>query len=122
MQSDRQSAVYELFVQAMSELKQILCTYEGCRREICPVILGHTRGQEVVLAYQFGGQSSSGLPPNGEWKCFKLSRVSGVQLREGRWHVGTGHAKRQTCVQDVDYDVNPASPYSPKRHLARGGK
>jgi hypothetical protein len=49
--------------------KQVLCTYDGYPRELCPVILGHTNGQEVALTYQFAGRSKGGLPPGGQWKC-----------------------------------------------------
>ena len=111
------SATYDLFVQAMTDRKQILCTYDGYRREICPILLGHTNGQEVALAYQFAGQSKSSLPTRGDWKCFRLFRVEEIQLRKGLWHAGTSHAQRQTCVQIVDFDVNPASPYDPKQRL-----
>src|SRR5215471_19226498 len=34
------SSVYKLFEQAMVSRTQILCTYKGRRRELCPVILG----------------------------------------------------------------------------------
>ena len=111
------SATYDLFVRAMVERKQILCTYGGYPRQLCPIILGHSQGQEKALTYQFGGQSASGLPPRGDWKCLFLARVADVQLRDGPWHTGGRHTQRQRCVQVVDVDVNPASPYNPKRRL-----
>jgi hypothetical protein len=106
---------YDLFAQAMAGRKQILCTYAGYRRELCPIILGHNKGQEVALTFQFAGQSKSGLPPGGEWKCLRLSGVSNVQLRDGRWRAGSSHTQRQRCVEIVDLDINPASPYRPSR-------
>jgi len=111
------SATYHLFEQAMTGRKQVRCTYGGYLRELCPVILGHTNGEEVVLAYQFAGRSNSPLPPGGQWKCLRLSKVTNGQLRDGPWHAGSSHARRQACVQAVDLDVNPASPYNPKRRL-----
>ena len=33
---------YDLFATAMAARKQILCTYDGYARELCPVILGHS--------------------------------------------------------------------------------
>jgi hypothetical protein len=59
---------YALFEQAMAMRKQILCVYGGYPRELCPIILGHSQGQEKALTYQFSGQSKSGLPPQGEWR------------------------------------------------------
>jgi len=111
------SRVYELFAQAIADRKQISCTYEGLPRELCPHILGHTQGEEVALTYQFGGQSKSGLPPGGEWRCLSLSKVRNVRLRDGRWHAGSRHTRPQPCVEDVDVDVNPSSPYRPRRRL-----
>jgi hypothetical protein len=60
------SPAYKLFEEAMAGRKQVRCTYDGHFREFCPVILGHTNGQEMALAYQFAGQSKSGLPPPGQ--------------------------------------------------------
>ncbi len=109
------SPVYELFAQAIADRKQISCTYERLPRELCPHILGHTKDEEVALTYQFGGQSKSGLPPGGEWWCLSLSKVRKVQLRNGPWHAGSRHTRPQPCVEVVDIDVNPSSPYRPRR-------
>lgn len=111
------SATYELFALAMAERKQVLCTYGGYPRELCPIVLGHSKGQETALVYQFAGGSETRLPPGGDWKCLRLSKASDVRLRDGPWHAGTSHRQRQSCVEIVDLDVNPASPYSPRRRL-----
>lgn len=111
------SRTYALFAKAMTERKQILCTYDGYPRELCAIILGHTKGQEVALTYQFGGLSKSGLKAGGQWKCLALAKVSDARLRDGPWHAGTHHRRSQTCVETVDLDVNPASPYGPRRRL-----
>jgi hypothetical protein len=108
---------YALFEEAMRRRKQIVCTYRGRRRELCAIILGYTKGEERALTFQFGGQSNSTLPPQGEWRCLSLSEVSDIQLREGDWHSGPRHTMPQTCVEDVDVDVNPFSPYYPKRRI-----
>ncbi|HEY1261709.1 MAG TPA: hypothetical protein VGF34_20870 [Stellaceae bacterium] len=101
----------------MIERKQILCTYHGRPRELCPIILGHSQGQEKALAYQFGGQSEKGLPHGGQWRCLWLAEVGDVRLRDGPWHAGDSHRQRQGCVDIVDLDVNPESPYRPSRRL-----
>jgi hypothetical protein len=111
------SPTYRLFAQAMAERKQIVCDYGGFTRELCPVVLGHTDGGEVALTYQFAGGSSTRLPPDGDWKCFRLAKVSRARLRAGPWHTGIRHGRRQQCVEDVDLDVNPTSPYRPRRRL-----
>jgi hypothetical protein len=110
------SSNYALFEEAMTLRKPLFCIYDDYPRELCPIILGHSQaGQEKALTYQFGGKSKSGLPRNGEWRCLWLSKVSDVQLRDGRWRTGSSHSQPQGCVDIVDLDVNPSSPYRPKR-------
>ena len=101
----------------MAERKPIVCTYGGYRRELCPIILGHSQGEEKALTYQFGGRSKSGLPPGGKWRCLWLSKVSDVQFRDGPWRAGSSHSQPQDCVEIIDFDVNPSSPYNPNRRL-----
>ena len=43
-----------------------------------------------------------------------LAKVSNVQLRDGSWHAGDRRTQRQRCIQLVDVDINPGSPYNPK--------
>jgi hypothetical protein len=108
---------YQIFEQAMKLRKQIVCRYGGYRRELCSIVLGHSQGEEKALTYQFGGESRTGLPAGGEWRCLFLSKASDVQLRDGPWFAGVSHARPQGCVEVVDLDVNSSSPYRPKRRL-----
>lgn len=109
------SPTYRLFARAIVGRKQVLCRYHGYPRELCPVVLGHSDGREMALAYQFAGDGRSGLPPGGEWRCLRLAEISGARLRDGPWHDGASHTRPQHCVRVVDLDVNPASPYRPRR-------
>jgi hypothetical protein len=113
------SRVYDLFARAMADRKQVLCIYDGFPRELCPIILGHSQGQEKALTFQFGGRSGRGLPRGGQWRCLFLFKVADVRLRDGAWHAGDSHSQPQGCVEIVDLDVNPASPYNPQRRLRR---
>lgn len=117
VESTAPTKTYRLFERAMSERKQIACMYKGYYREVCPVILGHTGGKERALTYQFSGESNSQLPPGGEWRCLTLASVTNVQLRDGPWYSGDTHKQPSSCVEVVDLDVNPKSPYNPKRRL-----
>jgi hypothetical protein len=100
------SEMYLLLREAILGEKQVTCIYQGHYRELCPVIIGHTRGEEKVLAFQFGGTSSTELPPRGEWRCLYLARVKDAALRAGPWREGSRHKTTQTCVEDVDLDIN----------------
>lgn len=95
---------YSLFRNAILAEKQVICVYEGRHRELCPHMIGTDgRGEEAVLAWQFGGESSGPLP---QWRCLKLANVSGARAREGRWHEGGSHRTTQTCIKKVDLDIN----------------
>ena len=98
------SATYALFRSAILREQQVVCSYDGRVRELCPHIIGINRqGEEVVLAWQFAGSSSGKLP---QWRCLKLAHVRDAATRTGRWHEGGSHRSQQTCVRDVDLDVN----------------
>ena len=98
------STTYALFREAITTEQQVACLYDGRPRELCPHIIGRNRnGEEVVLAWQFAGESSGKLP---QWRCLRLANVSGVSLRKGRWHEGGSHRSEQTCVSDIDLDIN----------------
>ncbi len=109
------SAAYKLFRRAILEEKQITCVYNGHHRELCPHIIGYTNEEEKVLAFQFGGSSSSKLPPRGEWRCLVLANVEDVRLQEGPWRAGSRHSQQQRCVEDVDLDVNVHVRKGPRR-------
>jgi hypothetical protein len=98
------SATYALFRDAILGAQQIVCVYDGRCRELCPHIIGTSRsGEEVVLAWQFAGESSGPLP---QWRCLKLANVSAAHAREGRWHEGRSHRATQSCVSEIDLDIN----------------
>jgi hypothetical protein len=103
------------FHRAILERKQITCTYKGAYREICAHILGHTARVEKTLVYQFAGESTTTLPPGGQWRCFFVAEIKDVRTREGRWHTGSGHSKPQECVAELYIDVNTAVPNQPGR-------
>ncbi len=111
------SPMHALFVEAMRDKRQIVCTYQGHRREICPILVGRTGLTEKALVYQFAGSTSQGPIRKPDWKCFVLSEVADATLRDGPWIAGTSHSSAQHCMKMVEYDVNPDSPYHPAFHL-----
>ena len=98
------SATYALFRNAILAEKQVVCSYDDRIRELCPHIIGTNRsGEEVVLAWQFAGHSSGRLP---QWRCLRLANVSNARTRDGGWHEGGSHRSEQTCVSEIDLDIN----------------
>jgi uncharacterized protein len=109
------SPAFELFHRAILKREQVTCSYQGHYREVCPHILGHSGGRETVLVYQFGGESSRGLPGEGEWRCFLLDQIRDAATRDGGWHTGAAHSQTQRCVDVVYVDVNTEVPNQPGR-------
>jgi hypothetical protein len=98
------SPAYTLFRNAILAEQQVVCTYDGRRRELCPHIIGTDKsGEEAVLAWQFAGESSGRLP---QWRCLKLANVRNPHARDGRWHEGGSHKTTQKCVTAIDLDIN----------------
>jgi hypothetical protein len=110
------SRAFALFHEAILGRRPIRCRYKGLARDICPHILGHSGEQEKALVYQYAGESASGLPAGGEWRCLDLAEVSDIRLHPaGRWHSGHSHRRPQHCVERVFVDVNEAVPDQPGR-------
>jgi hypothetical protein len=99
---------YEIVKQAIIQKQQILATYQGHNREMCPHVIGTKDGRQQALFYQFGGTSSSGpvtsIGPNN-WRCIPISGLTNVSARTGPWYTFGDHSKPQTCVDHVDVEV-----------------
>lgn len=98
------SDVYSIVRQAIIDRQQIVADYRGYRREMCAHVIGTKNGRHQALFFQFAGESSSGLPPGGEWRCIPIEGLSQVSARPGEWHT-TSHTLPQTCVDVVDVEV-----------------
>jgi hypothetical protein len=100
----KRSATYALIRNAILGEQQVICTYEGRRRELCPHIIGTNKsGEEVVLAWQFAGESSGKLP---QWRCLRLPLIRDAVARDGSWYEGGSHKMTQKCVTEIDIDIN----------------
>jgi hypothetical protein len=109
------SPTYAVFVRSMIEGRPVYCVVDGRPRLFSEIILGHKAdGTEGALVWQTSGRSSQPLPG---WRNITLSAVTGARLEKGKLQVGTRSKGQQRWVTDVDLDVNPASPYQPRRRL-----
>lgn len=100
------SKTYLQMRQAVLDRHSIKVRYKGHERLLSPHTLGTKKGLEKVLTYQYGGGSSSGLPPGGEWRCMFLSEVTFLGTIEGEWHTNVSHSRPQTCVDAVDVETS----------------
>lgn len=97
------SPAFLVIRQAILDRDQIVATYHGHRRELCPHVLGYKDGEEQALFLQFGGESGSGLSadPRQNWRCMPVGELTDVVARPGPWHTAPNDRRPQTCVDVV---------------------
>ena len=103
------SANYATIRTAILNKQQVVATYQGHVREMCPHVIGTKGGREQALFYQFGGTSSSGsiIPKSPKnWRCIPIDGLSNITVRSGTWHSGGNHSQAQTCVDDIDVEFS----------------
>ena len=103
---------------AIMHRRPIAALYRGCRRLLCPHLLGWSSSRRLlVLCYQYGGDSESGLMPAGasdNWRCLAVENLSQVELLDDDWQTAENHSRPQRCIELVELDVDtypePAPP------------
>jgi hypothetical protein len=66
---------------ALGARRPVEVSYHGRRRLVCPHALGWSGGRPMVLGYQTGGQTSTGvLPadPHKRWRCMYVDEIDDV--------------------------------------------
>jgi hypothetical protein len=101
--------VYRLVWTAIASKRPMEARYHGRHRLFCPHRLGRNRqGQLRVLCYQDGGESESGLEPQGSpanWRCVVLEKLNQVKLLEDAWRTAPNHSRLASCVMEADIDA-----------------
>jgi hypothetical protein len=104
------SEAYQLVRSAILAKRIIVARYNGHVREMCPHVIGYgPSGNEQALFYQFGGGSSTGIGPDGSrdnWRCIRLDGLRDIKIVDGPWHTAPNHSRPQTCVQEIDVEVD----------------
>jgi len=99
---------------AIVHRRPIAALYRGRRRLLCPHLLGWNKHRRLqVLCYQYGGDSESGLKPAGSsdnWRCLAVENLSQVELLDGPWQTAENHSRPQTCIEEVELDVDDYEP------------
>jgi len=64
-------------------------------------------GTSSVISLEEVSNSAEPLAPDGEgvWRCLAVEKLSQVELRLGAWRTEL-RSKRQTCIDEVDFDVD----------------
>ncbi len=102
--------IYSLIRQAILSKDILAVNYRGSVREMCPHVLGKTKGSPYALMYQFAGETKAGLKQDGSpdnWRCLRLDEISQVAVREskGEWHTAPNYSAMQNCVSEIDVRV-----------------
>ena len=102
--------IYALIRQAILAKDIVALNYRGSVREMCPHVLGKTKGSPYALMYQFAGETKAGLKPDGSpdnWRCIRIEEISNVAVRtsEGEWHTASNYSAMQNCVSEIDVRV-----------------
>lgn len=94
---------YQIIRQAVVDKCCLTATYQGGVRHFSPHAIGTDNdGDSNVMAFQYAGYSSKGLPPAGMWRCFRVNELSGVTRNRDSWHTGNDHGRPNTCVTRID--------------------
>jgi hypothetical protein len=110
---------------AIIHRRPIAALYRGRRRLLCPHLLGWNRQRRLqVLCYQYGGDSESGLMPAGasdNWRCLAVENLNQPEILDGPWQTAENHSRPQTCIEEVELDVDdyPETPTSPNPKSAK---
>jgi hypothetical protein len=111
--------IYRLVWTAVACKRPIAANYHGRPRLLCPHRLGRNNdGQLRVLCYQYGGESESGLQPDGStanWRCIALEQLSKVKLLDDTWRTAPNHSRRTSCVVEADIDTEDLAGRDPQK-------
>jgi hypothetical protein len=99
------SDTYGTLYAAIQTKQLISAMYQGLIREMAPHALGTKNGKPQCLFFQFAGESKTGLPPGGMWRCIPLDGLQIANVYAGPWHTGTDHSRPQTCVGEIAIEV-----------------
>lgn len=102
--------IYRLVWTAVSKKQPIEAVYHRQPRLLCPHRLGRNRdGYFRIVCYQYGGESHSGLEPEGSpanWRCIALEKLSRVRIVEDAWRTAPNHSRPGSCVVNADIDAD----------------
>ena len=85
--------------------------YDGTIRHFAPHALGAASdGTPAAFVFQYAGETTTGLPIGGEWRCFNLDRLSHLRRNEHRWRSRSNYSlKRQSCLATVEVGLATSS-------------
>ncbi|WIM14444.1 hypothetical protein [Enhydrobacter sp.] len=103
----------EILEQAIRERRCVTGRHKDGERHFAPHAIGFKAdGTPAAFVFQYGGETSSRLPPRGEWRCLDLPDLSDLRLNDDRWRTFSNYSlARQTCLAEIALSV-PERPTS----------
>lgn len=80
--------VFDVLKSAIERHHCVQIVAGGLWRDVSPLSLGYKDDKLKVLAFQYRGQSSSGIAAEGGWRCFFLSDITWAKETDDPWHSG----------------------------------
>src|SRR5258706_16440108 len=101
---------YRLIRDAVLNRRILAVSYRGSIREVCPHVIGKTKGLPYALLYQFGGESSSGFKPDrptDNWRCVGIDVLSPVAVKKSPidWDNASNYSAVENCVGEVGVQI-----------------
>ena len=110
--------IYRLVWTAVAGKHPIRASYKSLPRLFCPHRLGRNRSGELrVLCYQYGGESESGLAPDGaaeNWRCIVLEKLRAVEFAGRTLANPLSHSRPTTCIIEADIDAEDQPDRNPQ--------
>jgi predicted DNA-binding transcriptional regulator YafY len=81
-------AATDAIVAALFDRQPVAVAYHGRSRVVCPHAIGCKNGRIILLAYQSGGETSTGdLPadPARRWRCLYIDEIETVAEDDSDW-------------------------------------
>jgi predicted DNA-binding transcriptional regulator YafY len=80
--------VFDVLKKAIELHHCVQIVVSGTWRDVCPLALGYKDSRLRLLAFQYRGDSASGLGATGGWRCFFLSDISFARVNNDPWRSG----------------------------------
>lgn len=108
---------WALLEAALRQRRPVRLCYHGKQRLVCPHALGWKNARPMVLAYQTGGQTTSGTlaaDPRKRWRCMFVDEVDHVVAADPACPWGTADnynaAHPFHAIDEVAIAVIPGDP------------
>jgi len=107
---------------ALRQRRPVRVSYHGKQRLVCPHALGWKNDRPMVLAYQTGGETTSGTLPNDprkRWRCLFVDEIDQVAPAgpDGAWGTADNYDPSQPfhVIDEVAIAIAADGPEGPVR-------